>query len=30
MFRRNPFGLRVDLCGAGPEDLKRLRDEGVV
>jgi hypothetical protein len=30
MFRRNPVGLRVDLCGAGPEDLKRLRDEGVV
>jgi hypothetical protein len=30
MFRRNRFGLRVDLCGAGPDDLKRLREDGVV
>jgi hypothetical protein len=26
MFRRNLFGLRVNLCGADPEDLKRLRE----
>ncbi len=30
MFRRDPFGLRVDFCGVGPEDLRQLRDDGVV